>query len=1790
MSRTIPWLSFRGGFRVASLDTSFTKLILLLVLIHISTTNAAGPEIGLGRTGGQDEPAELTRRAMPLSSSLDDNLQDGSPSPFNLFGRATDDDHTCAEGRPCKNGACCGISGVCGYGPSYCGFGCSSNCDAKAECGQYSADGETTCPLNVCCSQYGFCGSTEEFCDPGSGCQSNCGIPKSPGSGGNVRSQVIGYYESWRADSESCGTLKPSQIPASALDILNFAFAYISPETLDIVPMVGDDGSSLSNEDAGALYHKVTAAKMRNSKLGVWLAIGGWTFSDNGTQFQPVFGDIAANSIARSTFARNLAQFMLEYGFDGVDIDWEYPGAPDRGGSDRDIDNFPLMLAAIREAFNSYGKGKWGISITTPSSYWYLRWFDLPAIAEHVNFINLMSYDLHGIWDKTNEIGQQILAHTNLTEVDKALELFWRNDISPSLINLGIAFYGRSYTLADASCYTPGCAFASAGSKGECTKTAGYLSYREIMDKVSDAGGAVNEVWDEVAGVKMLVYDSNHWISYDDSATFQQKVDFANERGLAGLMVWAIDQDDDGFNALKALTHKDIDPQFDEDSLIDDFDISKCEYMDCNDECLSGWKEMTRLNLDQDGQGCKGAGKNSKQRPFCCQPWGAPDPETCHWTKCGQACGEGEITLALDDYGGGGHCNVNRKSFCCPASAAQKSVEACEWKGGTTCPSDKPQKLTYSGVSSLCCPEKPKFKSCKWQGTPGFCNQANCPVDQITVAQSSWSTPGNSNGCWFGGKKSFCCDSPVGGASGGTLPVGLDRLFPEYDEIPSEDEPTWAEAQESSSEEGEVAGNLLDPNENSFAWVVMVGPPDSVQSLDRRDGSFLETFNCPDPAPSDYNTQTFHAVCMADSENHDCEDLLLGGGAYGTLARLPEDCGPDEWVRVVSFQQTNSLGVPPHLAKRMTNFSNVYEIKYDYKIRDIANDEILVRIDSSSHKNYWHDVVASEIEKRDVVDSRNDTLGLPVLDWREPHYDWFRRHEARLQQDQQINEKRGAGSLSWWKKLFDGFIAGGTTLAGQGVNYRFEQTLYEATVSCPPTFDASIKVDAVGGLVADLDWGVSLIGKVKDTEFEQAYAFFRLNSLDVNAQLGIKGSAQFTLESPEAQLLSNFAPWGGSFNIKGLVTIGPFMDVTAQIDSIATISGDFSTAVTMSGPEDGHPLAWGYPSGVSDGPDDKSVSSHIYAADTLMEPSYEVSVAAQGSVSLTLTPSVAFKIQVDINGILETDTHIRAAMPNRMVLGVGTDDDCKGLMYEVSYEQKFDIITNAPILGWEKKTQNVYQHAVSLLPPKCYAFSADENKRGSEHLRLHPRDDDDEDEPIVGPLFPDPKGRAVVCARDTFLETGACGNIFDSDGNEIDPECNDSNSGSTASSVAEPRSLSYLAPRDTAIKLRPEYINHQRWFERRSMIEKRFSSKARFNLCTTSRPAKPVITVDGLSFPSSGDLVREIANGDFFTTYAPHDKTDMLDYEFGVQSTPDSDETAQYNAEHVLEFQTIQRFLEAYTTRMQARSVTFPNRASTEFQDTKKFVKDSWIKSQQWDFCMHIKFWLDTIPLQADWYDGQVYPTSSGGKGPLGATIMKTLPHRNKYYHEMTILDLDTNSVKEAAWNDVVQDVRTVGACIAKDNYAKALCAMRKVLFTIRYLQLVQDTLITQVNRVVDYLDAMEDAAAAFDDDDYVSGGYTRLGISRYWKKWMYDHSAVTGIKLAGLLNENLEDLQEKVENIQNSNGGAAGGGTTTGAGQLNPEIQTQLTALENAYASIGQWSYDDWANPFLQWANEPNL
>lgn len=133
-------------------------------------------------------------------------------------------------------------------------------------------------------------------------------------------------------------------------------------------------------------------------------------------------------------------------------------------------------------------------------------------MTEYVDWINVMSYDIHGVWDSSNPIGNHVLAHTNLTEIDLALDLFWRVDIDPAKIVLGLGFYGRSFTLSDASCWKPGCLFVDPGAAGKCTATPGILSYREIRQILTDTGAKAHH--DKEAAVKYLVYKGNSWISY----------------------------------------------------------------------------------------------------------------------------------------------------------------------------------------------------------------------------------------------------------------------------------------------------------------------------------------------------------------------------------------------------------------------------------------------------------------------------------------------------------------------------------------------------------------------------------------------------------------------------------------------------------------------------------------------------------------------------------------------------------------------------------------------------------------------------------------------------------------------------------------------------------------------------------------------------------------------------------------------------------------------------------------------------------------------------------------------------------------------------------------------------------------------------------------------------------------------------------------------------------------------------------------------------------------------------
>lgn len=100
----------------------------------------------------------------------------------------------------------------------------------------------------------------------------------------------------------------------SALTHINFAFAFVDPDTYAIVPM--DDQTPTS------LFSDTTNLKLINPGLKVFISVGGWTFSDNGTVTQPLLGEISRDAGKRRQFADQIIDFMVTYGFDGIDLDW----------------------------------------------------------------------------------------------------------------------------------------------------------------------------------------------------------------------------------------------------------------------------------------------------------------------------------------------------------------------------------------------------------------------------------------------------------------------------------------------------------------------------------------------------------------------------------------------------------------------------------------------------------------------------------------------------------------------------------------------------------------------------------------------------------------------------------------------------------------------------------------------------------------------------------------------------------------------------------------------------------------------------------------------------------------------------------------------------------------------------------------------------------------------------------------------------------------------------------------------------------------------------------------------------------------------------------------------------------------------------------------------------------------------------------------------------------------------------------------------------------------------------
>ncbi|KAJ5647453.1 hypothetical protein N7490_003825 [Penicillium lividum] len=402
------------------------------------------------------------------------------------------------------------------------------------------------CPLNACCNIWGQCGITKDFCidtntgAPGTakkdtyGCISNCGMDVVKGSGtGAIK---IAYYEGYNLKRD-CLFQDASQIDTSQFTHVHFGFGTLTSD-FDV-----ETGDVLSSYNFGE-FKKISGVK----KI---LSFGGWDFSTMPDTYQ-IFRN-GVKSANRLKMAQKIANFIKDNDLDGVDIDWEYPGAPDLPeydpGSEEDGPNYLAFLVVLKNLL----PGK-SISIAAPASYWYLKQFPIAQISKIVDYIVYMTYDLHGQWDANNADSQEgcdsgtcLRSQVNLTETRQSLAMITKAGVPGNKVIVGVTSYGRSYKMAEAGCYGPNCVYTgdrlnSNAKPGKCTATAGYIADAEIAEILDNPKRAVTQHFvDSSSNSDILVYDDTEWVSYMSATTKKTRTALYKAWGLGGTSDWASD-------------------------------------------------------------------------------------------------------------------------------------------------------------------------------------------------------------------------------------------------------------------------------------------------------------------------------------------------------------------------------------------------------------------------------------------------------------------------------------------------------------------------------------------------------------------------------------------------------------------------------------------------------------------------------------------------------------------------------------------------------------------------------------------------------------------------------------------------------------------------------------------------------------------------------------------------------------------------------------------------------------------------------------------------------------------------------------------------------------------------------------------------------------------------------------------------------------------------------------------------------------------------------------------------
>ncbi|MFG2824243.1 glycoside hydrolase family 18 protein [Kitasatospora sp. NPDC048365] len=399
-----------------------------------------------------------------------------------------------------------------------------------------------------------------------------------------LKGQRVGYFTQWGIYSGFSAKKVQDSGQAGKLTVINYAFGNVSAEGTcfeanaagvgdawaDYQRPVGaeesvDGVADTAEQPLKGNFNQLRKLKAKNPQLKAVISLGGWSWSK-------YFSDAAATDASRKKFVAscidlylkgNLPQLGSAEGgqgagagvFDGIDIDWEYPGGGGDAGNvvrPEDGRNYTLLMQEFRRQLDALS-GRRGphylLTAAVPAGEAKADQLEIPKVAKSVDWLNLMTYDLHGPWESLGPTNHQANLYTDPADMatsngrlsaDRVVRHYLDKGLPPKKAVLGVPFYGYGWTGVQAGDKFGLYQAATGLARG------GNLPYNQIKD----LPGTVH--YDRAHGATWK-YDGTEFWSYDTPELLTRKAEYTRCQGLGGVMVWALDNDDSQGSLVTAL-------------------------------------------------------------------------------------------------------------------------------------------------------------------------------------------------------------------------------------------------------------------------------------------------------------------------------------------------------------------------------------------------------------------------------------------------------------------------------------------------------------------------------------------------------------------------------------------------------------------------------------------------------------------------------------------------------------------------------------------------------------------------------------------------------------------------------------------------------------------------------------------------------------------------------------------------------------------------------------------------------------------------------------------------------------------------------------------------------------------------------------------------------------------------------------------------------------------------------------------------------------------------------------